>query len=188
MVDPGEARGGLSNQAATTPSSVGATDFDAFYHAHRSRVGAALAFTLGNTELGFEAVDEAMARAYQRWDAVQDYANPAGWVYRTGLNWGRSWIRRRRRNRPKDEMLAHPDRHLDHQPDPDLAAALQELSDDHRAVVVLRFFCDWSVEETSAALAIAPGTVKSRLARALDALRIELEASGRPVVERGGQR
>jgi DNA-directed RNA polymerase specialized sigma24 family protein len=37
-------------------------------------------------------------------------------------------------------------------------------------VVVLRFFYDWSVDQTADALAISPGTVKSRLSRALQDL------------------
>ncbi|MEZ5226726.1 MAG: sigma factor-like helix-turn-helix DNA-binding protein [Acidimicrobiales bacterium] len=58
--------------------------------------------------------------------------------------------------------------------DTDLARAITRLSDDHRAVVVLRFYRDWSVEETADALDIAPGTVKSRLSRALDQLQHHL--------------
>ncbi|MDH4276763.1 MAG: sigma-70 family RNA polymerase sigma factor [Acidimicrobiia bacterium] len=152
-------------------------DFGPFYQEHRQRVGAALAFTLGDHQLGYEAADEAMARAYQRWSAVQTYANPSGWVYRTGLNWARSWLRRHRRSRPKDRMLARSEHGDGPQSDTDLAAALAKLSDEHRSVVVLRFFCDWSVADTAAALDVAPGTVKSRLARALSALRAELEST-----------
>ena len=40
----------------------------------------------------------------------------------------------------------------------------------HRSVVVCRLFLDWSTEQTAAALDIAPGTVKSRLHRALRSL------------------
>jgi DNA-directed RNA polymerase specialized sigma24 family protein len=46
-----------------------------------------------------------------------------------------------------------------------------------RAVVVLRYRLDWSVEQSAAALGVAPGTVKSRMHRALAALRTAMEAS-----------
>lgn len=160
-------------------------DFDAFYLEHRDQIGRALAFTVGDVTLGFEAADEAMARAYARWPAVAGYANPTGWVYRTGFNWATSFLRRRtraaRHNRfPIGEDVAPV------APDVDLAAALARLPAHHRAVVVLRYFCDWSVADTAEALGVPPGTVKSRLARALDQLRIELgepDRSGPPPLD-----
>ena len=59
--------------------------------------------------------------------------------------------------------------------DVDLERALEGLSPAHRTVVGARFFRDWSVEETADALGIRPGTVKSRLSRALDQLADELQ-------------
>jgi RNA polymerase sigma-70 factor (sigma-E family) len=55
-------------------------------------------------------------------------------------------------------------------------ALLAELPVRRRAVLVLRFFCDLSVEETAEALGCATGTVKSQTARALDSLRTRLGA------------
>ena len=49
-----------------------------------------------------------------------------------------------------------------------------ELPVDQRAVIVLRHVEDRSEEETAEILGIRPGTVKSRLARGLAALRAEL--------------
>ena len=165
----------------SVPSGLG---FDAFYENHRDDVGRCLAMTLGDAALGFDAADEAMARAYQRWDQIRSGPNPSGWVYRTGLNWARSWLRRRRRSSEKAPLLARPDSHTPHLVDTDLADALDLLSDDHRAVVVLRYFYDWSVDQTAEALDISAGTVKSRLSRALDQLNKRL-ADG---AERGSRR
>ncbi len=55
-----------------------------------------------------------------------------------------------------------------------LWAAIWKLPMDQRAVIVLRHVDDLSEEETAHVLGIRPGTVKSRLARGLAALRIEL--------------
>ena len=153
-------------------------DFDGFYMAHHDEVGRALAFTLGDKTLAKEAVDEAMARAYQRWSSVGQFENPAGWVYRTGLNWAKS--RRRsafRRKRREEKVAVGTSAVLD---DPtgaahDLLKALATLSSNHRSVVVLRHYCDWSVAATAEALDISEGTVKSRNARALEQLRVVLE-------------
>lgn len=130
--------------------------------------------TLNDDALGFEAADEALARAYERWDEVATYTNPEGWCYRTGLNWARSWLRRRKRSRPKDLLLAKTEQITDITPDTDLARAIVALSDEQRAVVILRFYRDWTVEQTADALGIAPGTVKSRLSRATDQLQQHL--------------
>ena len=145
---------------------------EAFYRRHAEQVRQALCLALGDLDLGTEAADEAMARACERWSEIGEYDNPVGWAYRVGLNWARSHQRRYRwRHRgpvPDRPVMAVPG-------DPDLAEALARLSLDHRAVVVCRFYLDWSVEETAAALGLPDGTVKSRLRRALDVLHRSLE-------------
>ncbi|MEQ1702706.1 MAG: hypothetical protein ABMA25_21560, partial [Ilumatobacteraceae bacterium] len=77
-----------------------APTFEAFWTAHRDRIGRALAMTIGDAALAADAVDEAMARAYQRWPQVAAMANPTAWVYRVGLNWSRSLGKRLRRQPP----------------------------------------------------------------------------------------
>ena len=56
-----------------------------------------------------------------------------------------------------------------------LSRAMASLAPDVRAAFVLRELEGYSYEEIAAALAIPIGTVKSRLARARDALRIQLQ-------------
>ena len=93
---------------------------------------------------------------------------PAGWIYRVALNWATSSIRKRRRETigdPTDQAT------IDEEvTDPRLVAAIADLSMEHRSVVIMRYFLDWSTDEMAEALDVAPGTVKSRLHRALAAL------------------
>ena len=57
----------------------------------------------------------------------------------------------------------------------ELMEALNHLRSEDREVVACRYFLDLSEEETAATLGWKRGTVKSRLSRALDRLRAELE-------------
>ena len=59
-----------------------------------------------------------------------------------------------------------------------LVAALAALPAGQRAVVVLRFTDDLSVEGIAQVLGIPAGTVKSRLSRGIETLRAHLDASG----------
>ena len=49
--------------------------------------------------------------------------------------------------------------------------AIQQLSPKHRAVIVLRMIDGYSTKETAEILGIPAGTVLSRLARAMEALK-----------------
>jgi RNA polymerase sigma factor (sigma-70 family) len=71
---------------------------------------------------------------------------------------------------PEAEALAGDDRR-------ELAAALRRLAPDHREVIALRYLLDLSEAECAAALHCRPGTVKSRLSRALAKLRAEMEGA-----------
>jgi RNA polymerase sigma-70 factor (ECF subfamily) len=165
---PGAAPGAPPAAAA----AAAAAGFESYYRRHAEPLRRALCLAVGDVDLGTEAADEALARACERWGQVGTYANPAGWVYRVGLNWARS---RQRRNRFRDRRPV-PERGAIPVPgDPALAVALAGLSADHRAVVVCRYLFDWTVEQTASALDIPAGTVKSRLARALSALQRALE-------------
>lgn len=97
----------------------------------------------------------------------------------------RTCIDRLRRGR---EPEALPEEPPDRGQTPERAAQQRELArrveramallpPDQRAVLVLRAFHDFDYDEIAGALKLAPGTVKSRLARARSALRALVEAA-----------
>jgi len=83
----------------------------------------------------------------------------------------RPWRRESSTDRLPDRTatVADADRRLD------VLSLLAGLPPRRRAVLVLRYFCDLSVEETAQALGCSEGTVKSQAARALETLRAGLQ-------------
>lgn len=161
----------MASPAAIAGDAQVADDFGRFYTTTWPGVARGLTLVLGDSDLAVEATDEAMARAYARWSHVRDYDNPAGWVYRVGLNWARSHNRRLARRRPpeREESVPPP------VSDPEVRAALMALPLKLRSVVVCRLLLDWSVADTAKALGVRPGTVQSRLHRAVQTLEVSLE-------------
>ena len=114
-----------------------------------------------------------MVRAYQKWRTVRQYANPAGWTYRVGLNWAISQLRRRKRLVQAKSISNNPT-WAPPPADPAISEALPHLPIEQRAVVVLRYLCDETQAEIASDLDIPVGTVRSRLSRALGRLRGEV--------------
>ncbi|MGH8875698.1 MAG: sigma factor-like helix-turn-helix DNA-binding protein [Acidimicrobiia bacterium] len=113
-----------------------------------------------------------MARACERWPKVGRYDEPAAWVYRVGLNWAASRLRRRRREVGGLAVDVEGPPVL---PDPSVVAAIARLPVEQRAAVVMRYYLDWSIDQIADGLGVPAGTVKSRLSRALRSLAKELE-------------
>jgi len=145
------------------------TGFDGFHRAHRDRLYRALVLATRDPDTASEAVDEAMARAAERWNVIASYDCPEGWVYRVALNWARSVFRRRLRPVPADADLT-----WDALPDPDVSRAVERLPYKFRVVVVARYYLDWSMDQIAEGLEVPVGTVKSRLHRAHTLLKREL--------------
>lgn len=118
-----------------------------------------------------DLVQSALARCYVSWSKVRDADNRDAYVYRVLVNSVHDAGRRHwRRERPTQEIPEQADERLATDRIDALDAidrALGGLSEANRSVVVLRYFAHLTERETATALDIAPGTVKSRLSRAL---------------------
>lgn len=124
-----------------------------------------------------EAQDVAQAtliRCYTSWRKVQRADNPDAYTYRILLNVYRDSRRRRWWGERPSETLPESAPATDAVADIDVAdavhRALADLSPPHRDVVVLRYFANLSERQTAEILSVSPGTVKSRLSRALSRL------------------
>lgn len=149
-----------------SPSST-PSDFDQFYTATAKRLVAAVYAATGDLAEAEDAVQEAYARAWQRWDRLTAEGDPTPWVRTVALRLAvSSW--RRARNR----MRAH----FRHGPPPDLPDlapdrvtlihALRELKPEQRTAVVLHHLLDLPIEQVARETGVSPGAVRTRLSRA----------------------
>ncbi|GIH07651.1 RNA polymerase sigma24 factor [Rhizocola hellebori] len=132
-----------------------------------------LAFLLcGDAHRADDLVQQAITKLYVRWRKLADVANLDQYL-RTILL--REFIDERRRSWAKVRLVAQAPEAAARSDDAaarlDLRAALLQLPKRQRAVVVLRFLSDLSVDDTAAALGCSAGTVKSQTADGLAKLR-----------------
>lgn len=129
---------------------------------------------LRDRSLAEDCVQDAFVSAWRARSSLRDRGAERAWLMTIVANTARSHMRRRIPI-PTDTVPADPSTH-----DPfdelavsaDLRQALDQLPVEQREVIVMRVYLDLSVEETARALKVAEGTVKSRLSRALEALRL----------------
>jgi RNA polymerase sigma-70 factor (sigma-E family) len=118
-----------------------------------------------------------LVRCYTGWDRVSSADNREAYVYRMLLNNLRDNRRTRWwKDRQHDDPMLHdrPSTGADGADAAERVAiadavhrALGTLSKPNRDVVVLRYFVQLTERQTAEALGVPPGTVKSRLSRAL---------------------
>jgi RNA polymerase sigma-70 factor (ECF subfamily) len=150
------------------------TGFAEFFRASWAPCLRAVAVTTGDMQLAEEQVAEAFARAWASWSKVSRHPAPRAWVVRTALNTGATWWRRRARELPLADFDAAAKGGQASGLDAAVLAALRRLPVRQREVIVLRVLLDLDIATTAGQLAIAPGTVRAHLARAIAALRTEL--------------
>ncbi|MGC2192442.1 MAG: sigma-70 family RNA polymerase sigma factor [Candidatus Dormiibacterota bacterium] len=124
--------------------------------------------------LAEDCVQDAFVSAWKARASLRDPGAERAWLMTIIANTARSHLRRRIPI-PTDTVAADPslrDPFSELALSSDLRRALDQLPTDQREVIVLRVYLDLSVEETARSLKVAEGTVKSRLSRALEALRL----------------
>lgn len=151
---------------------------------------------LGCREDAEEAVQEAFVRAFTRIDQFNRESKFSTWLYRIAFNSAISDARKKRPRVSLDQRFDEigievadmsgeaVDGRLLRQEQIELVhRALDKLSNDHRAILVLREMDDLAYEEIGGVLAISVGTVRSRLSRARSQLREVIEAIQSNVAE-----
>ena len=120
-----------------------------------------------------DIVQTALLRCYVNWSKVQRATDRESYVFRILLNTLNDARRRHwSAERPTAELPdgVEPDTTEQALITDAIDRALGGLSDEHRTVVVMRFYLHLTEHQMADVLRVAPGTVKSRLSRALRVL------------------
>ena len=147
---------------------------------------------LGDHNEALDLSQEVFLRVFRTIQGFRGQSALRTWIYRIVVNQARNrqrWWRRRYRSQqvsldahlrdfgdfPEQTDGASPDRMLGRKELADrIRTALEQLPFDQRTAIVLREIDGLSYEEIGFSLGVAVGTVKSRLARAREALRAQL--------------
>jgi RNA polymerase sigma-70 factor (sigma-E family) len=140
--------------------------FAAFYAGSYRRLLGQLFAVTGDLAEAENVLQEAYARAFARWSRVGDYDLPEAWVRRVAINLAAMAERSLRRRARALLRLGPPPVVPELGPEAvDLRDALRALPLGQRQAIVLHHLVGLPVEEVARELRVAPGTVKSRLAR-----------------------
>jgi RNA polymerase sigma-70 factor, ECF subfamily len=150
--------------------------FGRFFDEHRDRLYAALWLIARDRFEAEEVSQDAFLKVWERWDRVRGLEDPAGYLYRTGLN----LLRNRRRRAALvlrrlvhvsptavDAMAAVDTRDV-------VIRALATLTSRERAALVLVDLLDMTSEDAAKALGVRASTVRVLAARGRAALRNEI--------------
>jgi RNA polymerase sigma-70 factor (ECF subfamily) len=138
-----------------------------------------------------DATQEAFVKAYYALDRFRPDGEFRPWILRIVANEARNRRRSARRreslvlrlaqDRPSGASAQAPEAAAVSSDEArTLLAALADLPERDRLVISYRYLLELSEAETAAALGVRPGTVKSRLSRALDRLRARVPEALHP--------
>ena len=154
------------------------SDLEALFRHHWPRAYRAAYLVVRDSAAAEDIAQEAFLAALRGLDRF-DRRRPFGpWLHRIVVNRAIDWSRSRALRRESgDAWLALAEAPVTPESEhaQTLAAALADLSPEHRAVIVMRHLLEYTPGEIAAALGLPRGTVNSRLRRGLDELAGRLE-------------
>ncbi|HEV8339154.1 MAG TPA: sigma-70 family RNA polymerase sigma factor [bacterium] len=156
--------------------------FDRLVAAHEDRIYHAAYRITGNADDARDAAQEAFLKAFRALPRYRHESAFSTWLHRIAVNASLDLVRRRPHVPPLPlEDVALPASVGNPEPEAERSdlqrrvhQALGRLPHDHRVIIVLRDLQGLAYEEVAEVLRIPIGTVRSRLSRAREALRVLL--------------
>jgi RNA polymerase sigma-70 factor (sigma-E family) len=163
-------------------------DFTEYVSARSSWLRRVAYLLCGDWHRADDLVQTAITKLYAHWGRASRAENLDGYARRTLVNtylaeqrsgWAKWTILHRGGSGGEERALFDVDTDLSL----DLKAALVKLPPRQRATVVLRFYCDLTVEQTAQVMGCSAGNVKSQSSRGLATLRNILDPKLVPALE-----
>jgi len=145
---------------------------------------------IGSADDTADVCQEVFLKVYRSLSSFKGESSFSTWLYRVAKNCAYDFVRKKKgENVSLDETdedgkgLELPDTDEKNYPEQTalknerkqlLWAAVSRLSDEHREIIVLRDINDYTYEQITQMTGLEPGTVKSRLFRAREALKKQL--------------
>jgi RNA polymerase sigma-70 factor (ECF subfamily) len=167
--------------------SISATSFEEVMRLHQRRVFRVLMLLVKDPDVADTLTQECFLRAYQHWDSFRGECRIDTWLLKITANLARDYNKNRRASFWKRLVgLSHPE-----QPEMQVAAAhaspeqallareelaavwaaTSQLSEQQRAVFLLRFAEEMPLAEIADVLGVRTGSVKAQLSRAVGKVR-----------------
>jgi RNA polymerase sigma-70 factor (ECF subfamily) len=195
QADPSMAESALTTLPATSQVADGLAeaDFDQLMRLHQRRVYRLLLGMVRDPEAADTLTQECFLRAWRKRSSFRGEATVGTWLIRIAVNLARDHARNRRLafwrrllSAPAEEVRTQAEQlpSLQAGPEQTLLArqelnavwsVVEALPQQQKAVFLLRFVEEMSLEEIARALGLRPGTVKSHLFRALSAVKARVE-------------
>ena len=157
---------------SAVPEVVEASSFEEFFLAQHERLFQALYLLTGDRYEADDLAQEALLRAYERWERVGAMESPDGYVFRTAMNLHRSRLR---------TLLVRARRVFAAVPTEDLSGpvtashdvrkALSQLPRGQREALILVEWLGLGSEEAGRVLGIDASSVRGRLHRGRTSMR-----------------
>jgi RNA polymerase sigma-70 factor (ECF subfamily) len=136
-----------------------------------------------------DALQTALVKMWRDLPSLRDPDRFDAWMYRVVLRCCQVDRRRNRRTVAALELLPNDAAVGDTQASvadrDEIERAFRKLTHDQRAVLVLLYYQDLSVHEVAEIVGVSPGTIKSRLHYARQAMRAAVEAGSRAPASEG---
>lgn len=149
---------------------VDSIDVEEFIDAHGDRLLRSAYLLCGDETEAQDLVQETLIQAIKSRRGFRGDSTLYTWIHGILLNLCRRYHRKRKRLVYDEELVLKETFQSDHAQEMDqdfcaarLTKAMQELSQEHREVLVLRYFESMKIEDIARQTDVSSGTVKSRL-------------------------
>lgn len=133
-----------------------------------------MAYPYFNSEsMAVDVVDEAIYKGYLKKNQIREDAFFETWMVRILLNICNTKYKRYKRLCGIEEVSENA--YVGELDDYSLNEAIQRLPEKYRQIIVLKFFSEYTITQICELLKIPQGTVASRLKKALELLKLDLE-------------